>query len=395
MNELENSFRLLKKSISKNREIKEIFIDAFSKLDYKFFSDELFPEWKEERSWEKTVFEVSKEIINKDLFLFASPAEEFEIKLQSIFYIDFLPDLKFAVDFRKQIENVTLHFNKNGFVSVFGNEGEKKFSTILCPKDNFYNLLSLISLLMNIGACDEDNLKLIMSYFPDDCFFYKTSECVLENIEAVKTISKGITQEISNNFFLKNGTIYFPSIINQEDVTKSYTLSDFYKKGFSLNYSFVINDFLNEFEFFFKELNDLNKKRVYNNVRDENLKELIPMFIRVYKIRNKKNPYQICFDYGDNEKKKDFITLSYNVKENKLEEENSDTSELYVKRVNALLSCDVVKSFFPNVEKTLTEFCTFAKKQDKNMFEPLNEYFALIKKILVNSCATRLLVARI
>jgi hypothetical protein len=394
MDNLKNTFLLLKKAIAENRRLRNIYLKVFSSFDYMYFLENLLTVEKNTYNYLPTDY--SKALLEKDLISLQPPLKEFEIKIASSPYMEFLPDIKFAFSYKKEVRALTLEFNNNCYLTLTGQEGQETIKKTYCPKDNFYDLLTVIFLLMAGGVKDKKNLELIKENFPESCFYFKAAEYVLKNLAEIKQMWRGLVKRLETSFHWQNSEMVFANIVSNCNLSKIYSLENFPEENFNTHYSFSINEYNNELEFNLRELEDAkNKKSFYRNISKESYLK-IPEFIGIYPNKNRLSPYKVFLRYNLlREKNKETVVLVYNAINKKLElEKDNYFNDKLKEGVEVFQENKVLDNLVEKVGTRLLTFYGFAKTKNEEMFEPIETCFTFINKILIDSCKVLLLISR-
>jgi len=393
-----NTFALLKKAVVENKRIKNLYIDTFSTFEYTYFLKDLLGE--EKRDWNWTPADASKEILGKNLISIFAPLKEFEIRIPEGPFMEFLPDLKFSVSYKKDCKDFLLRFESNGYVTFICQEKEgtyaKRVFATYCPRENFYNLLTVMTLIMTAAVYDKKNLKLLKQNFQEGCFYFSLAERIKEKLPEIKKIYRTLEKKITSDFYWKQEKMLFMDIVNPLDPQNLYLVENFPKKGFTSKYSFCINEYDKELEFNFKELEETkNKKCFYRNLSQEINLEM-PEFIGISPNGNKLYPYKVFLRYNYiREKLKEEVVLRYNIKSKKLElDKNQNVSEELKKGINIFLGRELTKTFVEKVGKNLFDFCNATETKEEDMFLPIKDSFSILRKILLGACKVALLISK-
>lgn len=398
MDAFNNTFALLKKAVLENRRIKDLYLDTFSAFEYTYFLNDLLGE--EKRDWNWTPSDASKEILKKNLISIFAPLKEFEIRVPEGPFMEFLPDLKFGLSYKSACRELGFRFKSNGEVAFTCYEkedisGNSVFATY-CPRENFYNLLTIMTLIMTAAVYDKKNLKLFKQNFQAGCFYFSLAERIEEKLPEIRKIYQVLEKKITSNFYWKQEKMFFMDIINPLDTKNLYSVENFPKKGFITKYSFCINEYEKELEFNFKELEESkSKKCFYRNLSKEiNLER--PEFIGIYPNGNKLYPYKVFLRYNYiREKLKEVVVLRYNIKSEKLElDKNQNVSEELKRGINIFIESEITKTFIKKVGKNLFDFCNATKTKEVDMFSPIGDYFSIMRKILLGACKVALLISK-
>jgi hypothetical protein len=393
-----HTFALLKKAVIENKRIKDLYLDTFSVFEYTYFLNDLLGE--EKRDWNWTPSDASKEILEKNLISIFAPLKEFEIRVPEGPFMEFLPDLKFALSYKKGCKDLRFRFSSNGYVTFTCQEKEALYEnsifTTYCPRENFYNLLSIMTLIMTAAVYDKKNLSLIKQNFQAGCFYFSLVERIEEKLPEIRKIYQALEKKITSNFYWKQEKMFFMDIVNPLDAKDLYSVENFPKKGFITRYSFCINEYKKELEFNFKELEEIKKKKCFYRDLSREINLKMPEFIGIYPNGNKLYPYKVFLRYNYiKEKLKEEVVLRYSIKSKKLElDKNQNVSEELKKGISIFITRELTQSFIEKVGKNLFDFCNAAKTKEEDTFSPIGDYFSIMRKILLGACKVALLISK-
>jgi len=398
MEEVNTTFLLLKKAILENKRIKDNYIATFSAFDYTYFFNELLGEQVRDWNWKPS--DVSKEIIAKDLIPIFAPLAEFEIKLPAKVFMEFLPAKKFAFTYKSDYKELCFRFKSNGYVTFTCYEkedisGNSVFATY-CPRDNFYNLLTVMTLIVLAAVYDKKNLELFKQNFQEGCFYLNLARGIEENFSEIRQRYETLEKKLKNNFSWQEENPAFINIMAAQAPQPVYLLRNFPAKGVISKYSFCINEYEQGLEFNFEELEEVKQKKCFYRNLSRKISLEIPTAIKIYAKEKKLFPYKVVLEYNySKEKFKEVVELRYNLKSEKLElEKNQNVSAALEKGLAIFLASGLPENLLKKVEENLFNFCAAAKTKDATMFVPLKDYFASLRKLLFKACRVTLLLSK-